>query len=155
MKPLGAPGIVLLGLAPGAVAAVWWLSSIEGTDSAADLSTAALKVQCLASLLPIALFAVQLGMQAGYRRSALALVTAAVLGWPLVALIWSATELSMRVPILAETLIVILAAILPAIGTALRGIGARAAVPVAASLGSVIAALAIWFASGAWPGSPN
>jgi len=155
MKALPARGMVLLGLAPSVIVALWWLSALQDSDSPAELSATALKLQCLAGLAPIALFAVPLGLAAGYRRSVRALLTAAVLAGPLVVLIWSATDLPVRVPILAELLIVLLAALLPALGTGLRATAARAAIPVAATLGSLLVAVALWLANSAWPGAPT
>lgn len=146
----------LSGLALAAAVAAWWLGSTHiAIDHGADpgrSSTEALQIAWLARAMLVPALTVRVGALRGWRSGSATAVGLVVPSWPLVAVAWSASAVSMASVILAEGCLIVGAIALPALGQILRRMVPRPEVAgvVASALGVVLAAAAS-FAAAAWP----
>lgn len=148
-----------LGLVPSAAVGTWWLAvewlAVEhpGVSSLSEASDA-LEALWLCQLLCVVLFGPRLGAALGPRAAGSAFLMAIVIGWPLVALLWSATSLDARSALAAEAVLLASAYALPALGALLertsRSDSGRDAIATLLSLGSTVCAALIWRSRDQW-----
>lgn len=143
----------MMGLALAVVVAAWWLTSTRlaldhGTDAGRSAAYA-LNALWLVRGMALAISGVRAGALYGWRRGARAGLGLISPSWPLVALVWSASAISLTQVALAELLLLAGSAALPSIGLLLRRSLHRAelALMVGTGVGITLAA-ALWFASG-------
>lgn len=143
----------MTGLALAIAIALWWLGSTRlaldhGTDagqSAADALSALLLVRGMA----LAILSVRAGALYGWRQGATAGLGLIAPSWPLVALAWSASAISLTQVALAELLLLAGSAALPLIGLGLRRSVRRVELAAMAGTGVGTAlAAALWVARG-------
>jgi hypothetical protein len=144
------------GLAVSAALAVWWLGSARlAIDRGADagrVSAEALQLAWLVRALLVAVLGVRVGALRGGRAGAATAVGIVAPSWPVIALAWSASTVSLSQLMLSEALLLAGAIALPLIAQGLRRVLARAEVvePIATGLAVVLAA-AVWLAHDRWP----
>ena len=142
----------MTGLALAAAIAVWWLGSTRlaldhGTDASRSAAEA-LYALLLARGTAFAVLGVRAGALYGWRRGVKAGLGLILPSWPLVALAWSASTISLMQIALVELLLLAGSAALPLIGLSLRRLlhNAELAVMAATGVGAALAA-ALWGAS--------
>ena len=114
----------MTGLALAAAIAVWWLGSTRlaldhGTDASRSAAEA-LYALLLARGTSLAVLSVRAGALYGWRRGVTAGLGLILPSWPLVALAWSASTISLMQIALVELLLLAVSAALPLIGLFLR-----------------------------------
>jgi hypothetical protein len=142
----------MTGLALAAAIAVWWLGSTRlaldhGTDASRS-AAGALYALLLVRGMALAVLSVRAGALYGWRPGATAGLGLIAPSWPLVALAWSASTISLMQIALVEPLLLAGSAVLPLIGLSLRRLlhNAELAVMAATGVGAALAA-ALWRAS--------
>ena len=142
----------MTGLALAAAIAVWWLGSTRlaldhGTDASRSAAEA-LYALLLARGTSLAVLSVRAGALYGWRRGVTAGLGLILPSWPLVALAWSASTISLMQIALVEFLLLAGSAALPLIGLFLRRSlrTMELAVIAGTGVGTALAA-ALWGAS--------
>lgn len=145
----------ITGLAIAAAAAAWWLGSVRlALDRSADAERGAadaLHALPLIRGMALAIVSVRVGALRGWRSSVTAGMGLIAPSWPLVALAWSASTMSVTRAALPELLLLAGSVALPLIGLALRRWLQRAelAAVTGTAVGAVLAA-SVWATRGSW-----
>ena len=145
----------LSGLALAAALGVWWLGSARlAIDRGADAGRASedvLQVAWLVRALVVPTLAVRVAALAGWRAGASVALAMVVPAWPVLVLAWAASAAPLWRVMLAESVLVGAALVLPMAGRGVRRAMARADAvePVATAVGLVLAAAA-WLAHDRW-----
>jgi hypothetical protein len=145
----------LAGLAIAAASAAWWMGStrlaLEKASDPGRSAAAALHAMWLVRALVLALLMPRAGALRGWRAGAGEALSLVAPCWPVLVLAWSASTAAWPQVVLAESLLLAGAALLPLVGQGLQRALPRAELADMASsaVGTVMAA-AIWVAAGLW-----
>lgn len=153
----GSSGLAMAGLALTAAVATWWLGAVglalqsSGSPERASAQAILVLVLLRGLLLPA------LGLPVSLRlaRSAwLGLLMAVAVAWPVVALAWSASEVTLHAVLAAEGALLALAVVIGALGTALahltRGRLSADASDNMATAAGLLVALGLWVTRQHW-----
>ena len=153
----GSSGLAMAGLALTAAVATWWLGAVglalQSSGSPERASAQAILVLVLLRALLLPAF----GLPASLRVAHSAwpgLLMAVAVAWPVVALAWSASEVTLHAVLAAEGALLALAVVIGALGTALahltRGRLSADAAEIIATAAGLLLALGLWVTRQHW-----
>lgn len=150
-------GLAVAGLVITAVVATWWLGTVGLALPSSGNPERASAQAILALVLLRGLLLPAFGLPAGLRLARATwpgLLTMVAVAWPVVALAWSASEVTLQAVLAAEGVLLALAVVIGALGTALapltRGRLSADASDNMATAAGLLVALGLWVTRQHW-----
>jgi hypothetical protein len=143
------------GLALAAGAAAWWLAAtrlaLDGSGDPASMASQALQALWHARGFVVAIVALRVAALRGWRNGLAAGLAVVLPAWPVEFLAWSASDVPATRVILAEAILIAIAATAPLAGAGLRRVLVRVQRVLAAATGLAAAmATMFWIAPAPW-----